>query len=288
MTKWFSLLEHSAGVLLPVALAMLVEAACYLSLVSERWRARWTPLALTVLAPASYLLYTVPLGLFDIRQLAAILAAVALAAYWFRVFGRSGWSEGAFLALAAAVVAFKATRWIYPPAGELRVDIIGSLVWIRVALITVLHELRPEGVNFGFWPTRRDWKIGAVAYATILPVLALLASWTGFAAFAWPPWSWQETAVRATGQFFGILWVVALSEEFFFRGILQRRIGILATSVAFGLVHLGYREFPNWPMAAIAALTGLAYGAAYERARSVRAAMVAHALTVVTWKILFR
>jgi membrane protease YdiL (CAAX protease family) len=288
VTTFLTPLEHGANVLIWVALAALVEACFYFSMASERWRARWQPLTLVALAPASYLAYTVPLGVFDVRQLAAILAAVALSAWWFRFCGKSRWAEAGFLLLAAAVILSKFMPQIYPRADEMRMDFLGQLVWIRVTLITLLRETQPEGVGFGFWPSCREWKIGAAAWAALLPVAGLLAWATGFARFTWPEWAWWETLARAVGTFFGILWVVALSEEFFFRGILQRRIGILAASVLFGLVHLGFRQFPNWGMVAFAAIAGVFYGLAYERARSIRASMVAHALTVVTWKMLFR
>jgi hypothetical protein len=85
--------------------------------------------------------------------------------------------------------------------------------------------------------------------------------------------------------------VVALREEFFFRGVLQEwldsRTGLVVVSVAFGLVHLPYREFPNWRMAILATVAGLFYGRAYLGARSVRAAMVTHALVNTTWKVFF-
>jgi len=91
--------------------------------------------------------------------------------------------------------------------------------------------------------------------------------------------------------------VVALSEEFFFRGLLQRWIeewsgwpvvAIGVASALFGLVHLGYRQFPNWQMAVLAGVMGVFYGLAYRTGGGVRAAMVAHALVVTTWKTFFR
>ena len=63
--------------------------------------------------------------------------------------------------------------------------------------------------------------------------------------------------------------------------------GLVVTSLLFGAVHLWFRAFPNWRFAALAALAGLAYGAAFHRARSIRASMVTHALTVTTWRMFF-
>jgi membrane protease YdiL (CAAX protease family) len=63
--------------------------------------------------------------------------------------------------------------------------------------------------------------------------------------------------------------------------------GLVATSLLFGAVHLWFRAFPNWRFAALAALAGLFYGLAFRQARSIRASMVAHALTVTTWRMFF-
>ena len=92
------------------------------------------------------------------------------------------------------------------------------------------------------------------------------------------------------------LWVLALGEEFFFRGLLQQWMtawlrsewaGLLVASLVFGAAHLWYRQFPNWRISAIAALLGLCCGLAFRNARSIRAPMVTHALVVTTWRIFF-
>jgi membrane protease YdiL (CAAX protease family) len=65
------------------------------------------------------------------------------------------------------------------------------------------------------------------------------------------------------------------------------RFRIVIASLLFGAVHLGYREFPNYPFAATAAFAGVMYGVVYEKG-GLRAAMFCHALTVVFWRALFR
>jgi membrane protease YdiL (CAAX protease family) len=96
--------------------------------------------------------------------------------------------------------------------------------------------------------------------------------------------------------FFGALWVIALPEEFFFRGLLQRWIGewtgsrylgLATASLLFGAAHLPFREFPNWRLATVAAVAGCFYGLAYQKADSIRASMVTHALVVTIWRTLF-
>ena len=112
-----------------------------------------------------------------------------------------------------------------------------------------------------------------------------------------PPGPWWRTLAVLVGTFCGILWVVALSEEFFFRGVLQQALsrltksnvaGLVFASVAFGVVHLPFRHFPNWRFSILAGVAGLFYGIAYMRANSIRAAMVTHALVVTVWRVLLR
>ncbi len=97
--------------------------------------------------------------------------------------------------------------------------------------------------------------------------------------------------------FWGILWVVSLAEEFFFRAFLQRviargthseTVGLLAAAVLFGLAHLPFRQVPelaarpSWPER-----LGFFCGLSLLRARSVRASMVTHALVATTWRMFF-
>jgi membrane protease YdiL (CAAX protease family) len=64
-------------------------------------------------------------------------------------------------------------------------------------------------------------------------------------------------------------------EEIFFRGFLQRRIGLLASTVLFALAHLGYGQ----PFMLVGiTLLSLLYGELLRRRGSVWAAMAAHAV----------
>jgi uncharacterized protein len=100
----------------------------------------------------------------------------------------------------------------------------------------------------------------------------------------------------AVGMFFAAYLFIAYGEEFFFRGVLQPLLadalggkwrGLIVSSVCFGAVHLPYRAFPNWRFALLATVAGIFYGLAYERARSLRAAMIAHAMVVTVWTVVF-
>jgi uncharacterized protein len=192
----------------------------------------------------------------------------------------------------AAVLLTKFFDPIYTePFPRVEVAILGHLALIHVSVMAFLVIRGVSGTGFGFIPRREDWAIGIRHFLYFLPVGIPLALAIGAFRFggATPPW-------KLAAIFVGILWVVALSEEFFFRGLLQQWVskwtgsaqwGLIVTSVLFGAVHLGFRDFPNWRFALVAAVAGWFYGRAYQQARSIRAAMVAHALVVVTWRAFF-
>lgn len=69
----------------------------------------------------------------------------------------------------------------------------------------------------------------------------------------------------------------AVSEELFFRGLLATTIGLVASSLAFGLLH----QTPGparWAWAAWATLMGLLFGALFFATGSLLGPMVAHAM----------
>jgi len=74
------------------------------------------------------------------------------------------------------------------------------------------------------------------------------------------------------------LWLAALSgvaEEAFFRGALQPRVGLVASSLLFGLAHfVPRREFLAWPVFGCAA--GLVFGALFMATGNLVAPALAH------------
>ncbi len=284
---WLERLGGDPSLIPWVAAAVLVEAVLYASMARERWRQWWQPRLLVAAAPLSCAIYHVALpqsSLKSVLWLGAMSAAFVLASPALSR-ARHGWAL--LLVLAAAPVLLKTFRPLYPQAGELRMEFLGQLMWIRTTLLTILRDLKPEGAGFGFWPGPREWRIGVQYFVLLGPVAFLLSVMTGFARPARPEAAWPAVALTAAATFFGILWVVALSEEFFFRGLLQPRVGLWAASALFGLAHLGFREFPNWRFALVAAVAGVFYGLAF-RSGGIRASMVTHALTVVFWRTFFR
>ena len=275
--------------------AGLLQLCVYSSLAFPELRRLWTPARLLLFAPWPWLIYSVPCGLFRPRALVGLLALAAVAAFWFHFLPRSRLTDLGFVAFMAAPVLFNWFAAIYPPpAPKLPTLLLGHLFWIQAGLATVLNA-RGIDPDFGFWPGKRHWRAGFLWYLAALPPLALAVAWTGFARFVWPT-AWLQ-CVTAVATFFGILWVVALSEEFFFRAVLQQWfeewsgsaiLALVCASLLFGAAHLGYRHFPNWRFAIVVAVAGAVYGLAYRRGGGLRAAMVAHALLVTTWRTFLR
>lgn len=70
----------------------------------------------------------------------------------------------------------------------------------------------------------------------------------------------------------------AVGEEVLFRGGLQPWLGLPATSVIFGALHLLPPLRRNWPWSVFATVLGFALGWAYQRTGSLLGPIVAHAL----------
>jgi membrane protease YdiL (CAAX protease family) len=294
-----------ARLAVPVIAAFLWEGSFYFAMgfseVRESAARCWTTPAvaagLTGSALAPYLVYTLPLGLFHWRAALLLLCLASAACAWFLLLPRNRFTDAGFIMLMAGVKLSGAFGLIYPDAAP-RVDltILGFLMWIRLGVMAALEFRGARGVGFGFWPGRKEWLIGCREYIYFLPLGLTLALATGLVRYRPMGASLWQWPFAAAGVFLGMLWVVALAEEFFFRGLLQRwlgdwsgstSVGWVVAAVAFGLVHLPAGAFPNWRYALLAAIAGLFYGRAYQASGGIRAAMVAHALTNTTIQMLF-
>jgi len=137
-------------------------------------------------------------------------------------------------------------------------------------------------------PSTSDELISS-AVAPLIAAAALLAfSWSFEQWFA----SWRRLR-NFIMQMFGnysvaaLLWMAALSataEELFFRGALQPLAGVAATSIIFGLLHIGPdRKISAWTIWTIGA--GVVLGLLYENTESILAPILAH-FTVNAWSLL--
>lgn len=250
--------------------------------------------ALTLTAPLSWLAYTVPLGLFSFPSFLSLLGMGVAASFWYLVFGRRPIADGGFLLLLALPILLEVFKYIYPsPVPRVPMHVLGAMMWYRTGLIALLTLRRMDGIGFGFLPSREDWGIGLRNFLWFLPAGLGLASVIGFIRLK-PFHADVRTLLIAVATFVGVLWVLAVAEEFFFRGMVQQELtrilgsdtaGLLLASCIFGAAHLGSGEFPNWRFASVATVAGLFYGRAYIEARNIRASMVTHACVVTVWKV---
>lgn len=246
-------------------------------------------MATSALAP--YLVYSIPTGQFRWTACAALAALTAAVSLWYLAFRPSPFFDILFLALLAAIRLSRLLDPIYSSPIPVHIDILGKLMLIRAAALAALELRGLENFKFGFIPTQHEWIAGVQYFFYFVPVGFPLALWLGVAHLNFTGFVfWKTLAV-----FFGALWVIALAEEFFFRGLLQQWLAnwtsrpyfaLAVASLLFGAAHLPFPAFPNWKMAAVAAVAGWFYGMAYRRTGSIRSSMVTHALVVTVWRTL--
>ena len=291
------------GVALAVLPAFLAEVALYILPGFEGVRQSLSKLPkpvlsllLTLAAPVPWVLATIALGGFRPESMFILAGLAAIVAFWYAVLKPRPATDLLFLAAIAAVFLSHLFRALYPaPLHALPLEILGRLMWVHTGIIAILC-IRGLDAGFGFFPRARDWRIGILLTLCFLPIGAVLGyllhvtrwhpivAWNGKL-----PW-------LVLARFLGVLWVLALAEEFFVRGFLQQILsralksdagGIVLTSLLFGALHLPFGTFPNWRFATLAATAGIFYGVAFARTRSIRTPMVMHALVVTAWQLFF-
>ena len=275
----------------PALGALILEAAMFLSMGNEAARRWWRPwvMAASVGAPA-LLVGAQPL------MLSVVLLVGGVMAFWYVVLPASRWTDAAYALLYGAITLGKLSEHLYPaPLAKLPLAILGELAWARILIWAVLEVRGQEGVGFGFVPSWREVGIGLKWYGLFLPVGAAVGWAIGFTGLRQGPWVVEKLLLNAVGTLFGIFIFVALRENFLFRGMLlpwfaewmgSLRGAQVVVALLCGAAHLPFRQFPNWRFALLAALAHWVYGRAFLEAGSIRAAMVCHALVVVTWRVL--
>lgn len=281
---------------LPITAAFFIEFPFYLLPALEsprRWFAQRPKAQAAFFFAASavvpWLVYSIFTREAHLTGFLLLLAVGAIVSFWYVVLPAAPLSDALFLILIAAVYLSKIFDHIYlSPIPKLQLSVLGHLMLIRAAALAVLVIRGNVKAEYRFIPRRHDWATGLRYFALALPILA-------FAYWALGLVVWRaHPSMLALAAFPLILWVVGLSEEFFFRGLLQQWIedwtgsangALLAASILFGSAHLGFhRIFPNWRWAIVAGMLGIFCGLAWRRSRSVPAAMVTHALVVTVWQ----
>lgn len=292
--RWKGIPEWAA---LPVAAAFLIEFPFYLLAgfgEARAWLARqskvYAALWLAASAVAPWVVYSVATGEARLPNFLWLAGIALVLLFWYVVLPAAPVADGLFLAVIAAIYLSKIFDRIYlSPIPKVQLSVLGHLMLIRTAALAMLIMRGKVAAEYRFLPTQKEWMTGLRYFAMMLPVIAL-AYW----ALGLVVWREHPSAI-ALAAFPLILWVVALSEEFFFRGLLQQWIedwtgsangALVAASLLFGCAHLGFhRIFPNWRWAIVAAILGFFCGLVWRNTRSIQAAMVTHALTVTLWQV---
>ncbi len=283
--------------------AFLVEIALYLTLAYDPVRKRLESTTQPVLFAAClltsaiipYLMASLALGTFSWNAFLVLLSLTILASFWFIWFPPSPAVDLLFLAFIGGVLALRVLKRVYlGPIPKLYLDTLGHLMWIRVAVLVLLCLRKVKGVGFGFIPRKQDWITGTLYFLYFLPIGIALAWWIGFGKPHGITTELWKAGATAIATFIGVLWVIALSEEFLARGLLQQWLskwmhsdlaGLLTASALFGCAHLWASQFPNWRFAIMAGTAGIFYGLAFRKTASIRSSMVTHAWVVTVWKV---
>jgi membrane protease YdiL (CAAX protease family) len=281
----------------PVIAAFLIETPFYLVIgfpaLRERIAGTRPPGGLPAYLVASALLPYLACccGAFPFQWSAlARLALMALTiGLWYVVLPAMALTDLGFLALTGALIAGKYLEPVYPVYLKQHLIVLGHITVIQMTVMVLMLQRRVPETGFGFWPSGREWRVGAIHYLYFLAIafpLNLLLKATHTVASR-PSW-----AVGAA--FLGSLWVFpALSEEFYFRGVLQTWMGewirhrtaaLLITSAIFGLIHYWFR---GWKWVILTAVLGWLCGRERDQTGGIRAGVVTHSLVVATWRAFF-
>jgi membrane protease YdiL (CAAX protease family) len=276
----------------PVIAAFLVETPFYLVIGFPALRHRLAgprlPAYLVVSAVLPYLACCCGALPFQWMALGRLLAMALAVGLWYVVLPATALTDLGFLALTGALIVSKYLAPVYPTYLKQHLVILGHITVIQMAVMALTLQRQVPETGLGFWPNRREWGVGVLHFLYFMAIawplnLLLHATHT---VHGWPLW-----AVGAV--FLGALWVQALSEEFFFRGVLQtwmeawtrhRTLALALTSAVFGLIHYWFR---GWKWVILTAVLGWLCGRARNQTGGIRAGVVTHSLVVATWRAFF-
>ncbi len=285
---------------LPALIAFLIVYPFYLvpafPTLRERFAGKRLAPYLLVCALAPYLVCCFGAVQFRWVSLGALVVMALAPAFWYRVLPPRLPVDLAFLAIIPLLLVGKFFSAVYASIHPALKDLafLGHASLIPIVVMVLLLERRVSDFGYGFIPRRADWRVGALHYFYFalvgFPLVLLLraARWNP------PALGWKPLPLFA-GMFVAYLWTIALSEEFFARGVLQtwmeewtnRTAGLMITSLLFGAVHLWFHAFPNWRWALVSTALAWFCGRARNQTGNIRSAMITHALVFSTWKVFF-
>lgn len=258
-----------------------------------RWMRRLLPGALVL----PYCIFACPRGLFS-GQIAAALLLIPLAMCGLLELAAGmdapnpvkfhGY-DGAALLLLGLPVEFHWLSRAFPIGG------LGSfpkLLLLDAALYGFLVIRRVPPAGFDLRIRARDLGIGAREWAFFAPLAIGLGWFTGFIHFhaSIPSAGKAMTAVLVT------FFLVAIPEEFFFRGLVQnlietrmtKRNALWISAVIFGLSHFNKGMAFNVRYVLLAAMAGIFYGRAWLDRRRITSSACTHTMVDVVWSLWFR
>ena len=156
-----------------------------------------------------------------------------------------------------------------------------KLVGLVEAMYLFLVARPISGIGYTYRLTARHAMAAVAAFLVYAVVAIPIGLATGF--IAWHP---ELDATHVIGGPLIIYLVIAVPEEFLFRGLLQNlltgwlgpRAGLVIGSIIFGFAHL-----PDLRYVLLAAIAGVAYGWVYQRTQRITASAITHALVDATW-----
>jgi uncharacterized protein len=289
----------------PLLPALLLEAffyffSCFPKLESSFLKLQPTLKGLLIFASglAPVLLLRSLAGMNANDSIYVLTAALFLVSFWHLILPESTLTDALLLVILTALILVPWFKDLYPVTESgLKLNALSKLLWLRIGINVFLYIRRFPVPRVGFVPNRKEWLQGILYFSLFLATLVPIGLYLGFLKIQLPNVDAWQLPLLALGWFLALMLFLAYGEEFMVRGVLQQLIAkslggfvvpLLLTSLLFGAIHLGFRDqFPNWRFAAVSALGGVFYGLAFHQAKSLRAAMVTHALTVTAWNVFF-
>jgi uncharacterized protein len=186
-------------------------------------------------------------------------------------------------------------RWI-PAHARGFLHTVAYGVALTLALVLFLGFRGLKGMKYNQPSRWMDFTDPLIAYVAVGPILIILGLLLGFLPPIHVPGDLRAAGAAKT---FGLILVAtALPEEILFRSLIQnwlmQKFGatmsvLLVASVIFGCAHLnnGPQPLPNWRYMILATIAGFAYGKVFQRASSLTASMILHALVDTTKHLFF-
>ncbi|MBQ46121.1 MAG: hypothetical protein CMP10_01270 [Zetaproteobacteria bacterium] len=202
------------------------------------------------------------------------------------------WSDLAFVVVIWAPIdaAIIQNAWHWPLGHGSSAYVTSTATCITIMLMIGVRGL--DGVRYKFAIQKQDWKIMSLnlnlATVCIIPAGLLV----GFV--RWSPQEFEIT--QFLSLFVGLLLMVAIPEEIFFRGFLQnllqksmknQRLALIIASIIFGFAHINNEAFPGGPVPDIryvffGSIAGYFYGRTWLKCGVFPAAII-HAVMDTIW-----